>query len=162
MIWGVRIYCQFAQRTERQERGGFGAVSTVLLCCRCSRGTGMCMELWSWGLPSRMNRKPPCTQLDGVLLATLKPWCNNLIRSLFQVDESDILCCWALEWNKTLLVGASQIGPFVDFDWFPWKHWQTPFSTRVHAWTKELLNEVTASSYPCAWQRDAFSSNTGN
>lgn len=129
-----------------QERGGLGTVSTVLLCCRCSRGTGMCRSCGA-GVPSRMSRQPACRQLDKVLSHHHQTWCNNLIHSLLQVDESDIFCCWALKWNKTLLVGTRLTSPLMNFDWFPWKHWQTPFSTRVQAWTKELLNEVTASSH---------------
>lgn len=150
--------------TAGKEKGREGprTVSTALLCCSCFCGTAMCTELQTWLSRSRINRQPSCNQLNNIVfLATIKLWCNNLIHSLFKVDESNIFCNCALKWNKTLLAGASQISPFMNFDWFPWKHWHTPFSTRVHAWTKELLNEVAASSYPYAWQRDAFSSNVG-
>lgn len=153
----------FVQQAKRQEREGHGTVSTVLLCCSCFSGTVMCTELQTWLSQSRINRQPSCNQLNNIVfLATIKLWCNNLIHSLFKVDESNIFCYCALKWNKTLLAGASQISSSMNFDWFPWKHWHTPFSTRVHAWTKEQLNEVTASSYPYAWQRDAFSSNIGD
>lgn len=125
--------------------------------------TATCTELPNWLSQSGINRQPACNQLNNtVSLATMKLWCNNLIHSLFKVDESNIFCYCALKWNKTLLAGASQISPFMNFDWFPWKRWHTPFSTRVHAWTKELLNEVAESSYPYAWQRAAFSSNAGD
>ena len=146
-----------------REREGLGAVSVLLLCYSCLSSTVMCPELQSWLSQSRINRQPSCDQLNNIVfLATIKLWCNNLIHSLFKVDESNIFCYCALKWNKTLLAGASQISPFMNFDWFPWKHWYTPFSTKVHVWTKELLNEVAASSYPRAWQRDAFSSNIGD
>lgn len=122
---------------------------------------------WHWDVPpatepvvTMEERQPSRHQLNNVVfLATIELWCNNLIHSLSKVDESNIFCYCALKWNKTLLAGASQISPFMNFDWFPWKHWHTPFSTGVRAWTKELLNEAAASSCPYAWQRAAFSGN---